>query len=124
VGPALSAVAMTLVLLIARPWVGIVGMGVVGVGLATIVPILYNAATRVPGVSRAAAIASVSSIGYLGFMIGPPIVGGIAHQTSLTMAMGTLVMATAILAFGSRRVPTTPAMPRPVAPAAPVQSPV
>lgn len=104
-GPALSAVAMLAVLLLARPWVGIVGMGVVGVGIATIVPILYNAATRVPGVSRAAAIAAASSIGYLGFMVGPPIIGAIAHRTSLTVAMGTLVVATTLLAVGSRRIP-------------------
>jgi hypothetical protein len=49
-----------------------------------VVPILYNAATRVPGTSRAAAIAAVSSIGYAGFMIGPPLIGGLAQALSLT----------------------------------------
>ena len=105
-GPAIAAMAMALVLFLARPWAAIAGFAAVGVGLATIVPILYNAATRVSGVSRAAAIASVSSIGYVGFMIGPPIIGGIAHVTSLSMAMGTLIVASVILAIGSRRVPT------------------
>ena len=104
-GPALSAVAMLLVLIVARPWFALVGFAAVGVGLATVVPILYNAATRVPGVSRAAAIASVSSIGYVGFMIGPPIVGGLAHSTTLTMAMGTLIVAALMLIVGTRRVP-------------------
>ncbi len=105
-GPIIAATAMAVVLLIARPWVAIAGFAAVGVGLATIVPILYNAATRVSGVSRAAAIASVSSIGYLGFMVGPPVIGGIAHATTLSIAMGTLIVASAILAIGSRRVPT------------------
>ncbi|HYW52093.1 MAG TPA: MFS transporter, partial [Gemmatimonadaceae bacterium] len=105
VGPALAAVAMLLVLLVATPWVAMLGFALVGVGLATVVPILYNAATRIPGVSRAAAIASVSSIGYLGFMVGPPIIGGLAHATSLTTAMGTLVVASLILMAGARRVP-------------------
>lgn len=104
-GPALAAGAMGLVLFVARPWMAFVGFALVGTGLATIVPILYNAATRVPGVSRAAAIASVSSIGYLGFLIGPPIVGGLAHATSLTLAMATLVVACLVLAVGSRSVP-------------------
>jgi predicted MFS family arabinose efflux permease len=103
--PLVSATAMALVLIIARPSIAICGMGLVGVGLATIVPILYNAATRVPGVSRAAAIASVSSIGYLGFMIGPPLIGVVAHATSLSVAMGTLILATLVLAVGSRLVP-------------------
>ena len=114
-GPALAAIAMLLVLLIAKPWAAMAGFALVGVGLATIVPILYNAATRVPGVSRAAAIASVSSIGYLGFMAGPPIIGGIAHATTLTMAMGTLIVAALILMIGARRVPeSTPAPSRAV----------
>jgi MFS family permease len=104
-GPLLAAVSMSVILVVARPWPAIAGMALVGVGLATIVPLLYNAATRVPGVSRAAAIASVSSIGYLGFMIGPPIIGGLAQVTTLTAAMGVLIVATLILAAGAARVP-------------------
>lgn len=104
-GPALTAVAMLLVLLVARPWFAMVGFAVVGIGLATVVSILYNAATRVPGVSRAAAIASVSSIGYVGFMIGPPIIGAVAHASSLTFAMGTQIVAAMLLIVGALRVP-------------------
>ena len=104
-GPSLAACAMLLVLLLARPWAAMVGFALVGVGLATVVPILYNAATRVPGVSRAAAIASASSIGYVGFMIGPPIIGAVAHATTLTLAMGTLIVAALLLVSGARRVP-------------------
>ncbi len=104
-GPAIAAVAMLLVLLVARPWFAMVGFAVVGIGLATVVPILYTAATRVPGVSRAGAIASVSSIGYVGFMIGPPIIGGLAHATSLTIAMGTMIVAALILIVGALRIP-------------------
>jgi MFS family permease len=105
-GPITAAIAMLLVLLAARPWAAMAGFALVGAGLATVVPILYNAATRVPGVSRAAAIASVSSIGYVGFMIGPPIIGAIAHATTLTVAMGTLVVACAVLVAGALKVPS------------------
>ncbi len=104
-GPALTAIAMLMVLLVARPWFAMVGFALVGIGLATVVPILYNAATRIPGVSRAAAIASVSSIGYVGFMIGPPIIGGLAHATSLTVAMGTQIVAALVLIVGALRLP-------------------
>jgi MFS family permease len=104
-GPAVTAIAMLLVLLVASPWFAMLGFAFVGIGLATVVPILYNAATRVPGVSRAAAIASVSSIGYLGFMIGPPIIGALAHATSLTVAMGTQIVAAAVLIVGAMRIP-------------------
>jgi predicted MFS family arabinose efflux permease len=100
----LSAVAMAVVLLSGHAAVSIVGYALVGAGLAPVVPILFNAATRVPGTSRAAAIAAVSSIGYLGFMIGPPLIGGLAQALSLTAAMWVVVLASALLAIGARKV--------------------
>jgi len=104
-GAALSAVAMTGTLLAHDTTTAMLGFAFVGIGLATVVPILYNAATRVPGVSRAAGIASASSIGYVGFMIGPPIVGAIAHAANLSWALCTLIVACAILVFGATRIP-------------------
>ncbi|MBS0447621.1 MAG: MFS transporter [Proteobacteria bacterium] len=101
----LAAVAMTIVLLSAHPLVAIAGYALVGIGLAPVVPILFNAATHVPGPSRAAAIAAVSSVGYAGFMIGPPLIGSIAQGVSLTAAMFVVVVAAALLAFGARRLP-------------------
>lgn len=100
----LSAAAMALLLLSGHPALSIVGYALVGAGLAPVVPMLFNAATRVPGTSRAAAIAAVSSIGYLGFMIGPPLIGGVAQAVSLTAAMWVVVLASALLALGARKV--------------------
>jgi len=111
-GALLGAGAMTLVLLAADPLVALAGFFGVGVGIATLVPILYAAATRVPGVSRAAAIAAVSSVGYVGFLVGPPIVGAVANRAGLTAAMGTLVVACLLVAVGSRWVPATTGAPR------------
>ena len=97
---------MAVVLISANAWVAFVGFALVGAGLAPVAPILFNAATRVPGVSRAAAIASVTSIGYSGFMIGPPLIGSIATATSLTAAL-FVVLCAAIVAYGARYVPET-----------------
>jgi len=108
-GAIVAAVAMAVVLIAANAWVAFVGFALVGAGLAPVAPILFNAATRVPGVSRAAAIASVTSIGYSGFMIGPPLIGSIATATSLTMALGVVVLASGLLAYGARFVPQKPA---------------
>jgi len=104
-GASLAAVAMAVVLLSANPWVALVGFALAGAGLAPVAPILFNAATRVPGVSRAAAIASVTSIGYSGFMIGPPVIGSIATAASLTWALCAVVLASVVLAYGARYVP-------------------
>ena len=97
---------MTVVLLSGNAWIALSGFVLVGAGLAPVAPVLLSAATRVPGVSRAAAIASVTSIGYAGFMIGPPLIGGLAHATSLTVALSVIVVSASLLAFGSRFVPT------------------
>ena len=104
-GASLAAVSMAVVLLMRSPAVSFVGYVLMGAGLAPVAPILFNAATRVPGVSRAAAIASVTSIGYSGFMIGPPLIGGLAHAVSLSAALSVVVVGAALLAIGSRRVP-------------------
>jgi fucose permease len=101
----LAAVAMAVVLISGEAWVSLIGYAFVGAGLAPIVPILYSAASRVPGTSSAAAIAAASSIGYSGFLFGPPLIGGIAHAWSLTAAMTVVVIAAAALAIGARRVP-------------------
>ncbi len=106
----MATLAMTAVLLSAHPVVAMLGFAVVGAGLAPVAPILFNAATRVPGVSRAAAIASVTSVGYSGFLVGPPLIGAIATASSLTAALAVVVGASALLALGAQRVPLgTPA---------------
>ena len=103
-GAGLAAGAMAVVLLSARPVVAWVGFALVGAGLAPVAPILFSAATRVPGVSPAAAIASVTSVGYSGFMLGPPLIGTLATASSLTWALGVVVLAAALLAGGAGKV--------------------
>jgi fucose permease len=104
-GAALAAVAMAVLLLTREATLTLIGFALVGAGLAPVAPILFNAATRVPGASRAAAIASVTTIGYGGLMIGPPMVGSIATASSLTAALGVVVFASALLAVCARFVP-------------------
>ncbi len=104
-GGALSAVAMALVLVTGHPVVAFIGLGLVGAGLAMVVPILYNAASRVPGQTRANAIATVSAIGYSGFLLGPPVIGGLAQISSLTWALALVVPLTGLLAWGAKQVP-------------------
>lgn len=104
-GAGTAAVAMAAVLLSASPTVAFVGFVLVGAGLAPVAPVLFNAATRVPGVSRAAAIAAVTSIGYSGFLIGPPLIGALAQAVSLTAALWVVVLGAGLLALGTGWVP-------------------
>ncbi len=101
-----AALAMALVLLTAHPWVAFVGYALVGAGLAMVVPLLYVAASRVPGTSPAAAIAAASSIGYCGFLVGPPLIGAVAHQWGLDAALWLVVLSALWLVVMAQRVRT------------------
>jgi MFS family permease len=71
----------------------IAGFGALGLGLAGVVPTLFRAGAGEPGVSTGPALAVVSSLGYLGFLAGPPLIGGVAQLTSLRLACGLLALA-------------------------------
>jgi hypothetical protein len=71
----------------------IAGFAALGLGLAGVVPTLFRAGADEPGVSTGPALAVVSSFGYLGFLAGPPLVGGVAQLTSLRFACGLLALA-------------------------------
>lgn len=101
---ALAALAMALVLLTAHPWVALLGYALVGAGLAMVVPLLYVAASRVPGTTPAAAIAAASAIGYSGFLVGPPLIGGVAQHWGLDAALWLVVLSAAALASMAQRV--------------------
>jgi predicted MFS family arabinose efflux permease len=71
----------------------IAGFAALGLGLAGVVPTLFRAGADEPGVSTGPALAVVSSLGYLGFLAGPPLIGGVAQLTSLRLACGLLALA-------------------------------
>src|SRR5262249_43835717 len=73
VSGAVAAGGLAAALVIGRPAAGIVGCGLVGLGIANIVPIVFSAAARVSGVEPGRALAAVATTGYLGFLCGPPL---------------------------------------------------
>jgi predicted MFS family arabinose efflux permease len=98
-----AALAMVCVLTTRQPWVALVGFALVGVGFANVVPLLFSAASRVPGTHAADGIAAVSAVAYLGFMAGPPLIGMLANVSSLTAALYLVVGFAVALALFARR---------------------
>lgn len=90
-GTALAAVGLALALVPAHPYAAVAGFGLVGLGLANAVPVLYSAAGRAPGTSPGAAIATVTTIGYFGLLAGPPLIGFAAEVLTLTGALWIVV---------------------------------
>lgn len=86
----LAAVALLLAVASPHAPLALAGFALVGLGVANMVPVLFACASRVPGISAAHGISGVASIGYLGFLAGPPFIGMLAQQTSLPLALGVL----------------------------------
>jgi len=82
---------------------GIVGFGLVGAGLANVVPVLFSVAGRT-GSSPAAGIASAATSGYAGLLTGPVVIGAVASAVDLRFAIVALAGVVLIAAaFASSR---------------------
>jgi fucose permease len=103
-GGLLAAAALGGALLIAHPAAAVAGFALLGIGIAAIVPVVFRAAAGVPGVAPGVGIAAASTMGYFGFLIAPPIIGGIAELTSLPLALGLLAALGLVIAALATRV--------------------
>jgi MFS family permease len=73
------------------------GFLLVGFGVSSVVPIIYGLAGKSTTMSAGTALAAVSTIGFLGFLIGPPVIGFIAQLISLRWSFAFI----ALLGFGT-----------------------
>jgi len=86
----------------------IAGFALLGLGLSGVVPTLFRSAAGERDVATGPALAAVSSLGYLGFLAGPPIIGTIAQVTSLRLACGLLVLACLVVVALARSAELEP----------------
>ncbi|MDQ0681188.1 putative MFS family arabinose efflux permease [Streptomyces achromogenes] len=84
---AVAAVGLGAALLVGHPLAGIVGFGCLGAGLSCIAPQVFSAAGSRDPTHAGRAIARVASIGYLGFLTGPLLIGAVAELTGLAWAL-------------------------------------
>jgi MFS family permease len=85
----------------------LVGFALMGVGLATVVPIAFRAAGSVPGIPAGIGIAGITTVGYAGFLVGPPLIGFVAEATSLRAAL--LIVVGLLLCLAALAQSTRPA---------------
>jgi len=86
--------------------VATIGFAIMGIGIANIAPVIYGAAGRLKGVASGASIASVITMGYAGFMVGPALIGFVAHHISLSAGLGVIGLACALIAALGRAAET------------------
>ncbi len=95
----LAAGGLALALLLPSLITCIFGFACVGFGYATVVPLVYSAAGQSKVMAPSVALAAVSTLGYLGFLIGPPIIGFISKASSLPVALSVVVILSTMIAF-------------------------
>lgn len=67
------------------------GFAVAGAGFSVIIPLVFGSGGRVESISPGAGIATVTGIGYLGFIIGPPAIGFASQLFTLRIGLGIVV---------------------------------
>jgi MFS family permease len=80
------------------------GLTLAGFGQANIVPLLFSAAGRVPGVAAGAGVAMAATMGYGAFLLGPPAIGFLADWVGLRAALLLLVASGLTIACAARTV--------------------
>jgi MFS family permease len=85
---------------------GLVGIALAGLAISVVAPLIFGVAGRVGGPGRqASSIARVTTLAYFGFVVGPPLVGGVAGAATLPIGLLVMAVAALLLAAGSRFMP-------------------
>jgi MFS family permease len=75
------------------------GFILVGLGVACIVPMVFSLAGKSKNMSSSSALASISTIGYMGFVLVPPFVGYIAQAFSLRVSFGLISLLGGVIVY-------------------------
>jgi MFS family permease len=98
------AAGLGLAALFAMPFPAAASFVLVGLGAANVVPVIFAAAGRIPGLPAGTGIAAVATVGYTGFLLGPPVIGWVASIIGLPAAHGLLALMGLLIAAFARVV--------------------
>jgi MFS family permease len=82
----------------------VIGFALVGIGTGNIAPLVFSAASRIPGLNPNASVPAVMTLGYAGFLLGPVIIGFVANATSLAVALSLDAAMLIALSLAARAV--------------------
>lgn len=100
----LAGLGLAVALWLHHPWAALVGFALAGLGISNFTPLVIDAAGRLPGYRSSTAISAASSVGYVSFLVGPPLVGYVAEGLSLSAAIGIVVLISFGMAGAARLV--------------------
>lgn len=91
-GAVLGALGLLLSVLAPGAVAGIVGFAVLGLGLAAVVPQVFSAADRHDPGGSGLAVSRVNLFNYLGFLVGAPLVGGVASASTWRIGFAAVLV--------------------------------
>lgn len=103
-GNAAAAAVMALALVTQHTALTMAAFVLVGLGVAVVAPLVFGAAAKRSRHSAGHGIAAMATLGYGGFLMGPPVIGWVAHLTSLRTALLLLALLAAAIAVLSRHL--------------------
>jgi len=96
----LAAAAMGVTLAVGDPVVSVVGFAFLGAGVALLVPTVFSAAYSAS--AAGSAISLVAATGWVGYLLGPPLIGHLSGWWGLSAALATIPVVMSIAAVGIR----------------------
>lgn len=100
----LTALGTAAALLVPSVWLAMAAFLIGGIGIGNVAPVLFAGGGRLEPDAPGRGIAAVTSLGYSGFLAGPPLIGIVAEFTSLQWSLGLTVIAALIIAAFARKV--------------------
>jgi MFS family permease len=70
----------------------IIGFLIVGAGVSSVIPLAFSAAGRTKTMSSSVALAAVSTMGFFGFLLGPPLIGFLAGWMNLKISFSFIAL--------------------------------
>ncbi|WP_433182332.1 MFS transporter [Actinoallomurus sp. CA-150999] len=101
-----TAAAITVVVLAPATPVALVGFGLVGLAVCTVIPTMISVAGSVVPGRSAAAVGQVGAMGYGGLVLGPVVIGFLADAASLRVGLSLAIVLALLIAASARFVPT------------------
>ncbi|MGI4736698.1 MAG: MFS transporter [Janthinobacterium lividum] len=99
----LTTVGLSLAVAVPTLVVASIGFMLVGLGVSSVVPLVYSTAGRSRTMPAGVALAAVSTVGFAGFLLGPPLIGLVAGATSLRVSFAIIAcMGLAVAALARR----------------------
>jgi MFS family permease len=98
----LTTAGLLLAVLLPEMISSLLGFFLIGMGVSSVVPMVYSAAGKSKTLAPGTALTAVSSLGFMGLLIGPPIIGFIAEATSLRISfLAITLMSVSVVVLAS-----------------------